>query len=150
MMIVPRRTSIAFGLFVALSCVESKAGTVARPWDEDQDEPERTAAIYFVLGVGTPVGLAGLEIVQRLRPAFEISAGIGLGASASGAASNTSVRQVLQWAVMPRWLFGAENNPLTLGAGLSGGQDGGYQIFGQGLNCPEEGPCTYETATPSG
>lgn len=144
-MIGPSRFCSAIGLFIALSGAAGKAGTIARPWEEDEDEPERTTAIYLVFGAGTPVGLWGLETVFRLRPSLELSAGVGLGGSASGSASNTSVKQVLQWAVMPRWLFGSQNNPLTLGAGLSGGRYGGYQIFGEGLDCPDEGPCRYVT-----
>ena len=147
-MIAPRRACTAIGLlpvlFLVLSGAQGRAGTVARPWEEDQ-EPERTPAIYGILGAGTPVGIFGLEMVFRLRPSLELSAGVGLGGSASGSQSNSSIGREVQWAVMPRWLFGDATNRLTLGTGLSGGQYGGYQIFGQGLNCPEEGPCSYET-----
>jgi hypothetical protein len=78
----------------------------------------RTTAVYAVAGLGTPVGFAGLEIVQRVGPVVELSAGIGSGLTAEMAHNGSS----LQWAVMPRLRFGDEGQRnLTVGVGISGG-----------------------------
>jgi hypothetical protein len=94
-------------------------GATARA--EAQEASHRTTAVYAIGGLGTPVGWAGLEIVHRVGPVVELSAGIGSGLTATMAHNGSS----LQWAVMPRLRIGDEgHNNLTVGAGLSGGNLG--------------------------
>ena len=70
------------------------------------------------MGFGTPVGLGGLEILQRLGDNVELTAGVGKGMAAAEAHNGSTV----QWAVMPRLRIGEGwRNGLTLGAGMSGG-----------------------------
>jgi hypothetical protein len=75
------------------------------------DDGQSRRAVAAVLGIGTPVGAAGLEGSYWFGPKLELSAGLGLGLSASAA----------QWAVMPRYRIGSARQALTLGLGVSGG-----------------------------
>ncbi|HEY7372284.1 MAG TPA: hypothetical protein VIF57_09015 [Polyangia bacterium] len=89
-------------------------------------EPHHQFAAYGILGLGIPVGSYGVEAVLRLAPAFEISAGVGVGMTALIARSGSP----LQWAVMPRVRAGKdERNTFTLGIGASGGNVGEIPLF---------------------
>jgi len=79
-----------------------------------------SSAVYGV------VGFAGIEGVHRFGSVFEMSAGLGAGLSAALAKSGSP----LQWAVMPRLRFGAnERNTFTMGVGASGGSIGDIPLF---------------------
>lgn len=86
--------------------------------------PERTSAVYFVSGLGAPLGFAGFEVAHHLGSIFEISGGLGLGLDAIEAQPHAGLSQILQWAVMPRLRFGNRPGAFTAGAGISGGNDG--------------------------
>jgi hypothetical protein len=81
----------------------------------------RTTAAYVIVGLGSPVGIGGLEIVHQFDTTFEVTAGVGSGLGAARAHNGSP----LQWAVMPRLRLGDTwRNGLTLGAGMSGGNYG--------------------------
>jgi len=85
-----------------------------------------SSAVYGVVGFAMPVGFAGIEGVHRFGSVFELSAGLGAGLSAALAKSGSP----LQWAVMPRLRFGAnERNTFTMGVGASGGSIGDIPLF---------------------
>ena len=69
----------------------------------------RPTALFVQFGVGTPIGLAGLEVERMLTPNMAISAGGGF--SAMGP----------QVAVMPRFFFWGDRSKVFIGAGVSGG-----------------------------
>jgi hypothetical protein len=118
----------------------------SKPPPEPVAEPEpppRHTAIYGLLGVGAPVGFEGLEGVHRFGPLLEVAAGLGIGFSASGSEKDAPFGHATQWAVMPRLRVGGDHHVLTLGAGVSGGNYGGFHLFG--IGCPEQGPCYYPT-----
>jgi hypothetical protein len=102
--------------------------------------PPRRTAIYFAMGVGTPIGFLGFEGVHRVGELFELSAGIGIGGSAIEAEGH-SFGGVLQWSLMPRLRFGRDHAAFTLGAGVSGGQYGGFDFGDEGPGCPTD-ECT--------
>lgn len=81
----------------------------------------RRTAIYYVLGVGTPVGVSGFEAVHRLGQRFEIAAGFGGGFAALTSEPHAGFGHVVQWTAMPRLRFGNDAGAFTLGAGVSGG-----------------------------
>ncbi len=83
----------------------------------DPDEPDRSwSALYFVLGIATPVGEVGLEVVTHVGERAEVSAGVGIG---SGGA---------QWALMPRLRWGDDSFAVTAGLGASVGKYAQLQI----------------------
>jgi hypothetical protein len=84
---------------------------------------EQPTAAYYIVGLGTPVGVSGTELVQRFGQTFEMSigAGLGLGASLQGQKVNP-----FQWAAMPRLRVGQRDSALTVGIGASGG----YYAYG--------------------
>jgi hypothetical protein len=88
------------------------------------------------MGFGTPVGLYGVEGVQRIGSWFEISAGLGRGAAAMGAQLNPSPVHDLQWAVMPRLRLGDRKDALIFGGGLSGGNMGNGSAPSEGRDLP--------------
>jgi hypothetical protein len=96
---------------------------------EPQDEPSQRSAAYFMLGLGAPVGGVGLEAVHRVGSLVEISAGVGLGATASGGQQDASFGRLVQWAVMPRLRLGNERHAFTAGVGASGGYFEKLQLF---------------------
>ena len=96
--------------------------TVVAVWgrapDAQASDLHRTTAAYVIVGLGTPVGIGGLEIVHQFDTTFEVAAGVGSGLAAASAHNGSP----LQWAVMPRLRLGHTwRNGLTLGAGMSGG-----------------------------
>lgn len=98
----------------------------------------RHAAIYYVSGLGAPLGIAGVEGVDRYGSIFEISAGVGVGLGALSAQPHAGIGQVLQWSVMPRLRLGDDRGGITFGAGFSGGN------YGAGSFCAD-GPCSSTT-----
>ena len=80
-----------------------------------------TGAIYGIWGPGSPVGIIGVEGVQRFGSHFEIATGrVRRGSRRFGASRWTRAR--FQWAFMPRFRFGDDARAFTMGAGVSGGQ----------------------------
>jgi len=73
-------------------------------WEPDEAEPG-WSALYFALGIATPVGEVGLEAVTHVGARFEVSAGVGIG---SGGA---------QWELMPRMRWGDDSFAVTAGLG---------------------------------
>jgi len=69
----------------------------------------RPTAIFLQFGLGTPIGLAGLEFERMLAPGMAISAGGGY-SEAGG-----------QVAAMPRFFFWGDRSKVFIGAGVSGG-----------------------------
>lgn len=132
------RTSRQLAVVVALSISAGAAGAASAA---EAPERSRPTAIYGILGLGTPVGFVGLEVVHRLTPALEIAGALGLGDSAVNSEPNTSLGHDLQWSVMPRLRFGDDRHALTFGAGLSGGQYGGLHL----IEGEEEAGRPYET-----
>jgi hypothetical protein len=83
----------------------------------------------MITGAGTPVGISGPEAVHHFRSSpFEISAGFGGGFAAIDTRPHAPPGYVLQWAVMPRLRLGDKQHAFTLGAGMSGGEFGIYQL----------------------
>jgi hypothetical protein len=112
---------------------------VERP---EATSPPRRTAIYGIQGLGAPVGVFGLEAVQRLGALFEVAVGVGLGGSAMESQKNASLGHLLQWSFMPRLRAGDDHNAVTFGAGVSGGQYGGINLFGFGPGCTSDDlPC---------
>ena len=110
------------------------------------DDPLRGTAVYYVFGFGAPTGVAGLEGVHRFGELFEISAGVGIGGSAAQSEDHPPLSHSAQWSVMPRAMYGDRHHLYTFGAGVSGGQYGGIQLFGMGIpGCVENQPCHYPT-----
>jgi hypothetical protein len=83
-----------------------------------QAHDEQTTAAYYIVGLGTPVGVSGTELVQRFGANFEMSVGAGLGLEAS---LDDQKINPFQWAAMPRLMFGDRDQAFTLGLGASGG-----------------------------
>ena len=105
-------------------------------------ERPRDTAIYCVTGLGTPVGLAGLEGVHRFGSQFEIAAGFGGGLVALGSEHHPGFGHVVQWAVMPRMTLGNDHNAFTVGAGTSGGNYGDLPLCLDGP-CSNTYPVSY-------
>jgi hypothetical protein len=95
----------------------------------------RQTAIYYVGGLGTPVGIAGFEAVRRLGRRFEVAGGFGFGLAAAGSEPKTSFGHVLQWSLMPRLRLG-DDHAFTAGAGISGGNFGNMPL------CIDGDPCS--------
>lgn len=107
------------------------------------DPAPRRRAIYCVLGVATPIGFVGFEGVFRLGALFEVAGGFGVGGSATQAETNASVGHALQWTLMPRLRLGDDHHAFTAGAGISGGEYGGFDLFGVGPGCHSDNdPCS--------
>jgi hypothetical protein len=102
--------------------------------------PRRTHAVYLILGFGSPVGGAGLEVVQRLGSHFELAAGVGIGDAAANSEAHSGLGHVVQWALMPRLRLGGDGTALTIGAGISGGEYGDG-FLRELLEFCDEGPC---------
>jgi hypothetical protein len=83
-------------------------------------------AAYYTTGLGTPVGISGVEIVAGIDR-LELSAGLGVGLLA--VAGERALRaNALQWSVMPRVWFGGDSaRHMTGGVGVSGGGFGAAQ-----------------------
>ena len=117
---------------------------IPTPLPSQAEEPtlRRTAAIYGIWGPGSPVGIIGVEGVQRFGSHFEIATGFGFGAAAAGSEPHAGLGHAFQWALMPRLRFGDDTRAFTMGAGMSGGQYGGGWLS----SCVED-PCatTYPT-----
>lgn len=101
------------------------------------------SAVYLVLGLGTPIGGLGLEWVSRIGSSFEISFGFGAGLDAAYSEPNPPLGHYLQWSVMPRFVLGNEHGGFTLGAGLSGGNDGNANFFCFDDNCSGTYPVSH-------
>jgi hypothetical protein len=107
---------------------------------------ERQTAIYFMQGIGTPVGVVGIEAVHRFGTFFELAGGLGIGDSAAESTPNTPISRSWQWSVMPRVRAGrTDYSSFTAGLGVSGGQYGGFNFC---LGCDGEDsnpsyPTTY-------
>jgi hypothetical protein len=107
-------------------------------------KPKRNE-VRMLAGFGTPVGLWGCEVAHRLGASFEIAAGLGVGASAAQSQTLPPVPHVLQWAVMPRYQTTTGRNTASVGAGVSGGQYGGFDSGGASFNCSAIPGCRYPT-----
>jgi hypothetical protein len=112
-----------------------KEEATAPPPVLDVPGPLRRTAIYYAMGLATPIGFLGFESVHRFGKFLELSAGIGIGGSAVQS-NRHSFGGVLQWSLMPRLRLGNDHAALTLGAGVSGGEYGGFDVFGDGPGCP--------------
>jgi hypothetical protein len=107
---------------VATTAILAALLAVASPVTDDEPEPVHHSSLYFVTGLGAPLGFAGIESVTRVAPWLEISGGLGLGLNASESEPQPSLGHMLQWSVMPRlYLSTSQFVGLTLGAGVSGG-----------------------------
>jgi hypothetical protein len=69
----------------------------------------RPTAIYGQVGLGTPLGFAGVEVEHLVTPEYAVSVGTGYGTGGP------------QLAAMVRLLAGGDRSKFTLGAGVSGG-----------------------------
>jgi len=94
-------------LVVSLAALASARARAADNYVSEFEH--RTTAIFLQFGVGTPIGLAGLEVERMLAPGMAISAGGGY--SVSGG----------QLAVMPRFFFWGDRSKVFIGTGVSGG-----------------------------
>lgn len=98
---------------LALTLVVAASGRAAAAADNDNSASpfeSRPTAVYAVLGLGTPVGLVGVEMEETILPNLSLSAGVGWGAA-----------NAPQGAAMIRWLGGGQRSKVTIGAGISGG-----------------------------
>jgi hypothetical protein len=88
--------------------------------EEVPEPPARQSAVFYMMGLGTPIGGLGAEGVHRLGSVGEIAVGAGMGFPVPhpGSPSNSD----FQWAIMPRLIVPGDGRArLTFGAGLSGG-----------------------------
>ncbi len=109
------------GRYLPAVLFSTALGLWARAPAAQASDLHRTTAVNAIVGLGTPVGYGGLEVIQRLGDDFELTAGVGQGMSAAEAHNGST----LQWAVMPRLRLGESwRHGLTLGAGMSGGNFG--------------------------
>jgi len=97
---------------LALTLVVAASGRAAAADNDGSASPfeSRPTAIYAEFGVGTPVGLMGVEVEEMILPNLSLSAGAGWGAA-----------NAPQGAAMLRWLGGSHWTKFTIGAGISGG-----------------------------
>jgi hypothetical protein len=77
--------------------------------------------VYFIAGLGTPVGGIGLEALARWS-LVELAAGLGVGLGVGAAAHGVTLAEKLQWALMPRLRLWGPWPALTLGVGVSWGR----------------------------
>src|SRR5262245_58562658 len=70
----------------------------------------RPTALYFQLGLGTLLGLVGIEVEHVVSPTWAVSVGGGLGQAGP------------QVAAMIRQLWGGDRSKFVLGAGLAAGR----------------------------
>jgi hypothetical protein len=121
--------------------------TVTPPAEEEpQQEPVRHSALYFEVGLGSPLGGWGIESVTRVGPWFEISGGVGIGIAAEESGTQPSLGQMFQWSVMPRlFLAKTDHGGVTFGVGASGGNYGdvGSKTFCFDDPCPTSYPLSY-------
>jgi len=120
---------------------ETNGSFPARPQGPPAPDPSlpdrvRHTAIYYLNGFATPVGVVGLEGVERVGRWFELTGGLGMGFGAAGSEPHTGLGHALQWAAMPRLRLGDDHGGFTIGAGISGGNYADFPIF-----CGEN-PCT--------
>jgi hypothetical protein len=123
-----RRAALAVA-FIALT-----SGPRAFADDEAPHNAEtRPTAVYVTGGLGTPLGLVGLEVERTIARFFEVSAGVGVGyASLDGPDKGNLALQV---GFMPRLLIplGRRRIDLAIGAGVSYGR---YQSWDScGADC---------------
>jgi hypothetical protein len=107
----------------------------------------RLRAIYLELGAAMPIGFFGLEGVHRFGEFFEVSAGIGVGGSAVESRTN-SFGSSLQWSLMPRLRLGNAYSGFTIGAGISGGEYGGFNFADTGPGCYSDIPVRQTVPDP--
>ena len=69
----------------------------------------RPTAVYAQLGLGTPLGFAGVEAEHMVTPDYAVSGGAGYGTGGPQAAA------------MVRMLAGGDRSKFVIGAGASGG-----------------------------
>jgi len=115
---------------LALMLVALASGRAAANEDDASASPfeARTTAVYGVVGLGTPVGLVGVEIEQMVVPNLSLSAGAGWGAA-----------NAPQLAAMLHFLAGGVRSKVTIGVGASHGK---YQwVEFPCIDC-ENGPVT--------
>jgi len=70
----------------------------------------RPTAVYAQLGLGTPLGFAGVEAEHMVTPDYAVSVGAGYGTGGPQAAA------------MVRMLAGGDRSKFVIGAGVSGGR----------------------------
>jgi len=70
----------------------------------------RPTAVYAQLGLGTPLGFAGVEAEHMVTPDYAVSVGAGYGTGGPQAAA------------MLRMLAGGDRSKFVIGAGVSGGR----------------------------
>jgi hypothetical protein len=117
---------------------------VASPVTYDEPEPVPHSSLYFVTGLGAPVGVLGIESVTRVVPWLEISGGLGIGLNASESEPQPSLGHMLQWSVMPRlFLSTSQVVGLTIGLGASGGNYANPDFFC--IDC-DTGPTSYKVS----
>jgi hypothetical protein len=133
-----RRTS---PVVLALALSGTMAG--GRASASEAVERERPNAVDGILGVGTPVGFVGVEVGRLLVPSLELTAGVGVGGSASGSSPKTSLGHDLQWSFMPRIRVARGRHAVTFGVGISGGQYGGIHLIGNDDNPDNLYPTLY-------
>jgi len=98
-----RRWIFALTPFILASARASAADVVS----EFQHRP---TAIYGQIGLGTPLGFAGVEVEQMVTPESAVSVGTGYGMGGP------------QLAAMVRLLAGGDRSKFIVGAGVSGGR----------------------------
>src|SRR3954468_10906505 len=127
------------GRYLPAVLFSTALGLWARAPAAQASDLHRTSAVNAIVGFGTPVGMAGLEIIERLGDNVELTAGVGRGMSAAEAHNGST----LQWAIMPRLRLGESwRNGLTLGAGMSGGNFGQIPFTFCDEHCDPE-PASY-------
>jgi hypothetical protein len=90
------------------------------------EDQARSTAVYLELGMGAPLGVAGIEAVHRFGTWFELSAGVGEGAGGD----NNQLFPAPQWSLMPRLRVVPDHrDAITIGLGASGGQYGPVLCF---------------------
>ena len=92
----------------------------------EDPKPALQTAVYVEVGLGSPVGVLGIESVTRVAPWLELSGGLGMGLDAAESGVPATLGNVLQWSFMPRLLLGNSLGGLTLGVGMSGGNSGDW------------------------
>jgi hypothetical protein len=98
---------------LALMLVGLTSGRAAAADDDESVSPfeSRSTAVFGIVGLGTPVGLIGVEIEQMVESHLSLSAGAGWG-----------VANAPQLAAMIHFLAGGVRSKVTFGVGASHGQ----------------------------
>jgi hypothetical protein len=115
---------------VALLMLAGRAEAEVHP-DSKIASTDRRNAVYGILGLGTPVGFAGIEAARHLGSYAELAVGLGAGSSAWHTQWSP-----LQWSVMPRLRLGQAHLAFIAGVGVSGGNMGPPFNAFCGENCP--------------